>query len=348
MAAPRAVVLGLAGPILAPDERDFFRDADPLGFILFARNVETPVQVRALVDGLRAAVGRADAPVLIDQEGGRVARLKPPHWRAAPPAKVFGDIYGRDPARALEAVRLNHRLLAAELGALGITVDCAPVLDLPATGAHDVIGDRAFAGDPAVIAALGRAACEGLLAGGVLPVVKHVPGHGRARADSHKELPTVDASQAEMEATDFAPFRSLHDVYFNAAQKTRGGPWAMTAHVLYTALDRDHPATQSARVIEGVIRGHMGFDGVLISDDLGMDALKGDFRFRAEACLRAGCDIVLHCSGDGGEMRLVAEGTAPLAPAAISRVAAAEARRRQGIESFEAADGRVRLDVLLA
>lgn len=337
MAAPRAVVLGLAGPILAPDERDFFRDADPLGFILFARNVETPVQVRALVDGLRAAVGRADAPVLIDQEGGRVARLKPPHWRAAPPAKVFGDLYGRDPARALEAARLNHRLLAAELGALGITVDCAPVLDLPAAGAHDVIGDRAFAGDPAVVAALGRAACEGLLAGGVLPVVKHVPGHGRARADSHKELPTVDASRAEMEATDFAPFRSLHDAL-----------WAMTAHVLYTALDRDHPATQSARVIEGVIRGHMGFDGVLVSDDLGMNALKGDFRSRAEACLRAGCDVVLHCSGDGGEMRLVAEGTAPLAPAALRRVAVAEARRRQGIEPFEAADGRVRLDVLLA
>ncbi len=337
MAAPRAVVFGLAGPVLGSDERRFFREADPLGFILFARNVESPAQVRALVEDLRASVGRADAPVLIDQEGGRVARLKPPHWRAAPPAKVFGDLYARDPARAGEAARLNHRLLAAELAALGITVDCAPVLDVPIWGAHDVIGDRAFARDPEIVADLGRAACDGLLAGGVLPVVKHVPGHGRARADSHTELPAVDTSFAEMAATDFAPFRVLSNA-----------PWAMTAHVLYTALDRDRPATQSPVVIESVIRKHIGFDGVLVSDDIGMSALKGDFRSRAETSLRAGCDVVLHCGGDAAEMGAVTEGVGPLAPAAARRVATAEARRTRTIEPIEMARGLAVLDSLLA
>ncbi len=337
MSSPRAVVFGMAGLVLGPDERRFFREANPLGFILFARNVENPAQVRALVDDLRAAVGRADAPVLIDQEGGRVARLRPPHWRAALPAKVFGDLYVRDPARAREAARLNHRLLAGELAGLGITVDCAPVLDVPVAGAHDVIGDRAFARDPAIVADLGRAACDGLLAGGVLPVIKHVPGHGRARTDSHKELPTVDTSLVEMEAADFVPFRSLRDA-----------PWAMTAHVLYTALDRDRPATISPIVIETVIRKHIGFDGVLVSDDIGMSALRGDYRSRAETSLRAGCDVVLHCSGDAAEMRAVAEGAGSLAPAAARRVAAAEGRRTKSIEPIEMARGLAVLDSLLA
>ena len=337
MPSPRAVVFGTAGPVLSPDERRFFREADPLGFILFARNVENPAQVRALIGDLRAAVGRADVPVLIDQEGGRVARLKPPHWRAAPPAKIFGDLYAHDPVRAREAVRINHRLLAAELSALGITVDCAPVLDVPVAGAHDVIGDRAFAHDPAVVADLGRAACDGLLAGGVLPVIKHIPGHGRARADSHKELPAVDASLADMEASDFAPFRALLDA-----------PWAMTAHVLYTALDRDRPATLSPGVIESVIRKRIGFDGVLLSDDIGMSALTGDYRARAESCLRAGCDVVLHCSGDAAEMRAAAEGTGPLSSAAGARVAAAEARRTKRIEPIETARELAALDSLLA
>ncbi|MBM3564635.1 MAG: beta-N-acetylhexosaminidase [Alphaproteobacteria bacterium] len=337
MPFPRAAVFGLAGVALTADERAFFRDADPLGFILFARNVETPDQVRALVAGLRAAVGRADAPVLIDQEGGRVARLRPPHWRAAPPAKVFGDLYARKPEAAREATRLNHRLLAAELDALGITVDCAPVLDVPVAGAHDVIGDRAFSRDPAVVADLGRAACEGLLAGGVLPVVKHVPGHGRARADSHKELPAVDAPLADLRASDFAPFRMLRDA-----------PWAMTAHVLYQSLDPGRPATQSPTVVGGTIRGEIGFDGVLVSDDIGMNALSGGFRDRAEASLRAGCDVVLHCSGEMAEMRAAAEGTGPLSPDAARRVARAEALRARKIEPLAVAEASARLESLLA
>lgn len=337
MPAPRSVVFGLAGPALSPDERRFFRTTDPLGFILFARNIEIPEQVRALVASLRESIGRADAPVLIDQEGGRVQRLRPPHWRNAPTAARFGDAFARDPAGGREAVRLNHRLIAAELAALGITVDCAPVLDVPVLGAHDVIGDRAFARSPAAVAELGRAAVAGLLAGGVIPVVKHIPGHGRAFADSHRELPKVDAALAELEASDFAPFKALADA-----------PWAMTAHVLYAALDRVLPATQSEAVIGGTIRGAIGFDGVLASDDLGMSALHGDFRTRAAACLSAGCDVVLHCSGEIEEMRAVAEGAGLLSPAAQKRVAAAEAVRRKSFEPFDAAEGRLRLDALLA
>ena len=337
MTAPRAVVFGLAGPSLKPDERRFFRATDPLGFILFARNIETPDQVRALTASLRETIGRADAPILIDQEGGRVQRLRPPHWRSAPPAARFGDAFARDPDQAKEAARLNHRLIAADLAALGITVDCAPVLDVPVLGAHDVIGDRAFARSPAVVAELGRAAVAGLLAGGVIPVVKHIPGHGRAFADSHRELPKVVAALAELEATDFAPFKALSDA-----------PWAMTAHVLYAALDPALPATQSKAVIGGIVRGAIGFAGVLVSDDLGMSALAGGFRERAGACLRAGCDVVLHCSGEMAEMRAVADGSSPLSKAAAGRVAAAEAGRRKSLEPFDAAEGRLRLDALLA
>lgn len=337
MAAPRAAVFGLAGPTLSPDERRFFRATDPLGFILFARNIETPEQVRALVASLREAIGRADAPILIDQEGGRVQRLGPPHWRIAPPAARFGELFARDPTGAIEAVRLNHRLLAADLAALGITLDCAPVLDVPVEGAHDVIGDRAFARDPAVVAHLGRAGVAGLLAGGVIPVVKHIPGHGRAFADSHKELPKVDASRAALAASDFTPFKAL-----------AGAPWAMTAHVLYAALDPALPATQSKAVIEGVVRGAIRFDGVLVSDDLGMSALGGNFRERAEACLSAGCDVVLHCAGAMAEMQAVAEGSAPLSEEAARRVAAAENLRRNSLAPFDAAEGRARLAALLA
>jgi beta-N-acetylhexosaminidase len=348
MPAPRAVVFGLAGPSPTPDEKRFFRETDPLGFILFARNVENPDQVRALVASLRDTVGRADAPVLIDQEGGRVQRLKPPHWRAAPPAACFGALYARDRALAEDAVRLNHRLIAAELAAVGITVDCAPVLDVPVEGAHDVIGDRAFARDPAVVAALGRAAVDGLLAGGVIPVVKHIPGHGRAFADSHRELPRVDATSAELEASDFVPFRTLSELYFGAASESRGGPWAMTAHVLYAALDSGRPATQSPAALEWTIRRGIGFKGVLVSDDIGMSALQGDFVTRAGACLVAGCDVVLHCSGDLAEMRAVADGVGPLSNAAQDRVARAEALRKKSRAPLDAAQARARLDKLLA
>lgn len=301
-----------AGPVLAPRERDFFREADPLGFILFAANIETPEQVRALTQELRAAVGRADAPILIDQEGGRVARLRPPHWRAAPPARVFGDLALRDEARALAAVRLNARLLAAELADLGINVDCAPVVDLSIPGAHDVIGDRAFGGDPALVARLGRAFAEGLMAGGVIPMIKHVPGHGRAMADSHTALPTVDLPTDELERTDFMPFRLLADL-----------PMAMTAHILYPRIDPDRPATVSPRIVAEVIRGHMGFDGLLVSDDVNMEALAGDIAERARGIRAAGCDVVLHCTAEPAEMAAIAAASGQMDAAGMARLARA-------------------------
>lgn len=327
-----ALVFGCAGPTLTDAERTFFCDVNPLGFILFARNCETPAQVSALVGNLRECVGRPDAPVLIDQEGGRVARLRPPHWRSAPPAAVFGAIARRDSAAAVEAVRLNARLLAAELMALGIDVDCTPVVDVPAIGSHDVIGDRAFCGDPETVAMLGRAACEGFLQGGVLPVIKHVPGHGRARADSHVALPVVDATLDDLRETDFVPFAALADM-----------PLAMTAHVLYPAVDADRPATLSPRVIAEVIRGEMGFSGVLISDDIGMGALGGPFAERAAAALDAGCDVVLHCSGDLDEMRAVAEAGRPLS-AGAAQVFAGRSGPQQG---FDPAGGEAKLEKLI-
>ena len=310
-----AVIFGCAGLELSADERAFFRDADPLGFILFARNVETPEQVRALVADLRDAVGRESAFVLIDQEGGRVARLRPPHWRAAPPAGRIGALYGRDEAAGLEAAHLNARLLADELHDLGIDVDCAPVLDLLLPGAHDIIGDRAFGADPDAVAALGRAACEGFMSGGVMPVIKHVPGHGRALQDSHKALPIVATGLDELDRTDFAPFRALSDM-----------PAAMTAHVVYSAIDPDAAATVSPTAIDDIIRKRIGFGGLLISDDLSMEALQGSLGSRAAAARRAGCDIVLHCNGVMGEMQQVVAECAPLSPDCDRRVQAARAR----------------------
>ena len=307
--ASLAAIFGCADLALGDAERRFFREADPWGFILFQRNCRDPEQVRALVAALREAVGR-DAPVLIDQEGGRVQRLKPPHWRQAPAAAAFAD---RDP----EALRLNTRLIAAELAGLGLDVDCLPCLDVPAPGGHGIIGDRAFAADPAVVARLGRVVCEALLEGGVLPVLKHVPGHGRAGADSHLELPRVQASLAELQATDFAPFRALNDM-----------PLAMTAHVVYEAIDPDAPATTSSAVVRDVIRGWIGFDGLLMSDDLTMKALSGDLGARARAALGAGCDVALHCSGVLEEMEAVAAAIGPLDASGARRADAALARRR--------------------
>ena len=312
---PNAVIFGCEGPVLNDWERDFFSDHNPLGFILFARNCEDPEQVRALVAALRETIGRTEAPVLIDQEGGRVARLKPPHWRAPPAPGRFGLIAGRDRERAHEAVRLNARLIAADLMDLGITVDCAPALDLPTPGADAVIGDRAFGADAEIIADLGRAFCEGLLAGGVLPVIKHMPGHGRARVDSHLEMPVVEAPRAELEMSDFRPFTALADA-----------PWAMTGHVVYAAIDPDNPATTSRTVIGEVIRGLIGFDGVLVTDDLSMGALAGNFADRAAAALEAGCDLVLHCNGEPDEMTEVARGVTSLSAEAERRLAAAAAR----------------------
>lgn len=288
---PRAVILGCAGLRLEAAEREFFRDADPLGFILFARNCESPAQLSQLVADLRASVGRADAPVLIDQEGGRVIRMRPPYWRAPPAAGVIGAIAERDLGTARGAAWLNARLIAAELDAVGIDVCCLPVLDLQFNDASSVVGDRAFSGDVEVVAELGRAACAGLLAGGVLPVIKHMPGHGRATSDSHLELPRVEASLAELAAQDLRPFEALNDM-----------PIGISAHVCYGAIDADAPATQSAKVIAEIIRGAIGFNGLLLSDDLSMEALSGSQGERAGAALAAGCDVGLHCNGKLDEM----------------------------------------------
>ncbi|MGY0831290.1 beta-N-acetylhexosaminidase [Azospirillum argentinense] len=332
----RAVVFGATGTALTADERAFFRDADPLGFILFRRNCDTPEQVRALVAEMRAAVGRADAPVLIDQEGGRVARMRPPHWPAFPPMRAFGDLAARDAAAGREAARINARLLALMLADCGVTVDCAPVCDVPVEGAHDIIGDRAFSGDPARVADLARATCEGLIAGGVLPVVKHLPGHGRAFTDSHAELPVVDAPRAALEATDFAPFRALADM-----------PLGMVAHVVMKAIDPDQPASTSAVVVREVVRGApIGFDGLLFSDDLSMGALAGGMRGRAEAVLAAGLDVVLHCNGVMEEMVAVAEGVPAMSGAAVRRWERAEAMRGVA-QPANADDLRARLAELL-
>ena len=306
----KAVVFAPYGPSLGADERAFFAGCNPLGFILMGRNCVEPAQVRRLVAALRECVGRDDAPVMIDQEGGRVARLGPPHWRAAPPAGRFGMLAELDLGRASEAAWLNARLIAAELIDLGITVDCAPVLDVAAPGAHDVIGDRGYGADPDRVTRLGCAVCEGLIAGGVAPVLKHLPGHGRANADSHLSLPTVAASRAELAAVDFAPFRVLNAM-----------PWAMTAHILYAALDARSPASTSPAVIAEAIRGDIGFAGVLVGDDLGMSALAGPMGTRASAVIAAGCDVALHCSGEPGEMAEIAAAVGTLSEATQERLA---------------------------
>lgn len=331
------MILGLAGPALTEEERALFRSSDPLGFILFQRNCVTPSQVRALVAELRGLVGRADAPVLIDQEGGRVQRLRPPAWRKVPPAAVFGHLFTADPRRAIAATRTNARLIAAELASLGISVDCAPVLDLSYPEAHDIIGDRAFGARPEVVAALGRAFAEGLRAGGVLPVIKHVPGHGRALADSHLECPVVTAARAVLEQTDFRPFAEL----------SKEPCWAMTAHIVFADLDPDRPATLSPIVIGEIIRERLGFDGVVLSDDLSMEALTGDLAMRTRAALDAGCDLVLHCNGSMEEMRAVASACRPLAPETKRRLAAAASALANG-NGFDAAAATAELAALLA
>jgi beta-N-acetylhexosaminidase len=304
-APPMAAIFGCAGTRLSPSEQAFFRDCNPAGFILFARNIDSPGQVRELVSGLRDSVGREDAPVLIDQEGGRVARLKPPHWLAAPPQGIFADL---DPVTARHAAKLNARLLADELQALGINVDCLPLLDLRFPGAHDIIGDRAFGETVEIVSLLGRAVCEGLLEGGVLPVIKHIPGHGRARADSHLELPRVDAGRGDLEETDFAPFRDFADM-----------PMAMTAHIVYGAIDPERPATTSPIVMGEIVRGYIGYDGLVMTDDLSMKALGGGFAARTADSLAAGCDLVLHCNGDMDEMKQIADAARPLDAAGLRR-----------------------------
>ena len=328
-----AATYGLAGERLTPDEKAFFRDADPWGFTLFARNIDRPGQVRALTDSLRDLLGRT-VPVFIDQEGGRVQRFKAPVWRAAPPAARFGALWDREPEAALEAAALNHRLIGSELIAAGVDVDYAPCADLSVPGAHDVIGERAFHTDPQAVAALATAALEGLLDQGVLGVIKHLPGHGRAAADSHHELPVVETGRGVLEETDFAAFRAIE-----------GALMAMTAHVVYADIDADEPATCSAEVIARVIRGSIGFDGLLMSDDLSMRALRGDLRGRGERALQAGCDLLMHCNGDLAEMIAVAHAAPALDGLAAQRAEAALAARRAPGE-LDFAAGVKRLDAL--
>ncbi|MBO6719892.1 MAG: beta-N-acetylhexosaminidase [Rhizobiaceae bacterium] len=318
MSESKAMILGASGPRLSVDEKAFYRAEKPWGFILFARNIETPDQIRALVAEMRDCVGRADAPVFIDQEGGRVQRLRPPLAANYPPAAELGALYARDADAGLRSAWLMARLHAFDLLRLGITADCLPVLDVPVEGAHDVIGNRAYGRDPETVAALGRASAEGLLAGGVLPVIKHIPGHGRAAADTHLSLPTVNTPLAELRKHDFAPFAALSDM-----------PMAMTAHVVYSAIDGLHPATTSPAVIEDIIRDEMGFDGLLMSDDVSMQALSGDFGDRTDAIFAAGCDVVLHCNGVMDEMRQVAAQTPVLADKAEMRAQRALLRRER-------------------
>jgi beta-N-acetylhexosaminidase len=319
-------ITALEGLELTSAEAALLSATRPCGIILFARNVADPEQVRRLTDAARNAVGH-DILVLVDQEGGRVRRLRPPHWRDLPCAAAYGRLYRDDPADACRAARLAARLTAAELRSAGINTNCVPVLDVPAQGSHDIIGDRAYGADPAQVAALGRAVAEGHMAGGVLPVIKHVPGHGRATADSHLELPVVKAPRAELERTDFAAFRRCADL-----------PAAMTAHVVYEAIDPAQPASTSPRVIAEVVRGAIGFDGLLMSDDLGMRALTGSMAERTRAVLAAGCDLALVCSGDLADSEAAASVAPPLGDAALRRYerACAILRHRQPFETAEA------------
>ena len=288
-------IFGLAGTMLSADERDFFKESEPFGFILFGRNVEQRSQLRALTDDLRSLTGRDQLPILIDQEGGRVARMQAPEWLAYPPAAVFEALYARDPLRGLEACALNFEAIALDLAEVGITATCAPVLDVPVAGAHDVIGDRAFSQNPDHVSALGEACLTGLRNGGVEGVIKHIPGHGRSAVDSHKDLPRVSASDAEL-ASDLLPFHALS-----------GALMAMTAHVIFEAWDVDQCATLSSFIINEVIRKKIGFDGLLMSDDLDMKALSGEIGELALASQRAGCDVVLNCWANMTDMVSIME-----------------------------------------
>jgi beta-N-acetylhexosaminidase len=331
----RAFIAGVSGLVLTDDERAFLREQRPWGFILFKRNVDTPAQVARLVEELRDTVGRSDAPVLIDQEGGRVQRLGPPHWPVYPPGSVFGTLYESNPVDGLRAAWLSSRLIAADLAELGITVDCLPLADVPVSGADAVIGNRAYGTNPDQVTAIARSVTDGLVDGGILPILKHIPGHGRATADSHLRLPTVDTPREELARTDFEPFRRLADL-----------PMAMTAHVVFSALDVAQPATTSATIIREVIRGAIGFQGLLMSDDVSMNALSGSIAERTAAIVAAGCDMVLHCNGKLDEMQQVVSRTPELAGEALVRAERALASRKPP-QPFDREAGRAELDRLI-
>jgi beta-N-acetylhexosaminidase len=331
----RAFITGVSGFTLTADERHFIRAERPWGFILFKRNIETAAQVTVLIKELRELVEEPDAPVLIDQEGGRVQRFGPPHWPVYPPGAVFGTLYDVDRKLGLTAARLSARLMAADLIGLGVTVDCLPLADVPVAGADAVIGNRAYGTEPGKVAAIARAVTEGLQQGGVLPVLKHIPGHGRATADTHFRLPVVDTPRTELERTDFAAFQPLADL-----------PMAMTAHVVFSALDPAQPATTSATIIEQVIRGSIGFQGLLMSDDVSMNALAGSIAERTAAIVSAGCDMVLHCNGKLDEMREVVRQTPVLSGKALDRAKRALASR-EAPQPFDRAAARAELDELV-
>ena len=332
----QAAIYGLAGLALTEDERSFFGDAEPAGFILFRRNCESQDQLRRLTDSLRSLSGRDDVPILIDQEGGRVARMRPPEWPAFPAADRFANLYRTAPSSAIEAARSNARALGLMLRAVGVNVNALPLLDVRQEGASDIIGDRALGSKPMQVAALGRAVLDGMASAGVVGIIKHIPGHGRALVDSHKELPVVTASAEELES-DLEPFERL-----SAASM------GMTAHVIYTAWDEDRPASMSPVVIRDIIRERIGFDGFLMSDDIGMEALQGDFASRAAGVVAAGCDAALHCSGEMDEMVAVASVVPPLTEASESRLARAMAGTRIEPDDLDFAQEIAKRDLLLA
>ncbi len=307
----QAAIYGLHGTELSESERDFFRDCDPSGFILFRRNCESRDQLRRLTDALREIGGRSELAILIDQEGGRVARMKPPEWPEFPPGERFARLYELAPSSAMEAARANARAIALMLREVGINVDALPLLDVRQEGASDIIGDRALGSEPMQVAALGRAGLDGMASAGVVGIVKHMPGHGRALVDSHKELPVVTATEEALEL-DLEPFEALS-----------AAPMGMMAHVVYTAWDPEHPASMSPSVINHSVRQRIGFDGWLMSDDLGMDALKGDMGERSAGVVAAGCDVALHCSGDMAEMIAIAEAVPAMSAAGEARLARA-------------------------
>jgi beta-N-acetylhexosaminidase len=330
----RAFITGVAGSALTTEERLFLREAEPWGLIVFVRNIAGPDPLRRLIGEFRSAVGR-DAPVLIDQEGGRVQRLGPPQWPSYPPGAAYGALYDKDRQTGLAAARLGARLIASDLAPLGIDVDCLPLADVPVPGSDAVIGDRAYGTEPGKVAAIAGAIAEGLADGGVLPVLKHIPGHGRATADSHKRLPVVTTDRATLDTTDFAAFRPLAAL-----------PLGMTAHVVFSAIDPVAPATLSAAIVEGVIRDSIGFRGLLMSDDISMHALSGSLSERSAAAIAAGCDMILHCNGEPAEMRAVAAAVPALAGAAARRAAAALASKRRPT-AFDVAAGRAEFSSLM-
>ena len=332
----QAVIYGLSGPQLTDNERDFFRDADPAGYILFKRNCLNQEHLSRLNNDLRELSARPGLPILIDQEGGRVARMQPPEWPAFPRAEAFAALYDLAPSSAIEAARVNARAIALTLRAAGINVNCLPLLDVRQPGASDIIGDRALGAEPMQVAALGRAVLDGMASAGVAGVVKHLPGHGRALVDSHKELPVVTASDEEL-AIDLEPFERL-----------RWAPMGMVAHVVYTAWDPDLPASLSPNVIGSIIRERIGFDGLLMTDDLGMDALSGDFGVRAASAVAAGCDIALHCSGDMAEMQSIAAAVPALSADGEARLARAMAVTQNEEDDVDYAEAVAKRDALLA